>query len=147
MWYTSRLSEDPEYLRVAKHRIANDLFMFAFAAVANTYSAAAWVLFHVIRNTNGTGDRIREEVKNLADDSDDVPEMECTLYEIARLYTSGSVMRLLLKPCELPSNGETIPTGIVVAVPVFPSHRNPDVFSNPLELRVFGVDYDASTSG
>jgi cytochrome P450 len=144
MWYTTRLSEDPEYLRVAKHRIANDLFMFAFAAIANTFGAAAWVIFHVIRNTNGTGDRIRKELKTLADDSDEVPELESTLYEIARLYSPGSAMRLLLKPWELPSKGEMIPAGSVVVVPAFAAHRNPEGFANPLEFDPtrFGPDRD-----
>jgi cytochrome P450 len=134
LWFTSKCEEDPDYLRAAKHRIANDLFMFTFASVPNTFGAAAWVLFHVIRNTNGTGDRIREEIKTLADDSTMVPELESTIYEIARLYTSGSVMRLLLQPWEIPSKGEIIPAGSVVAAPVFTSHRNPQGFSNPLEF-------------
>jgi cytochrome P450 len=134
MWFKSKLSEDPDYLRAAKHRIANDLFMFTFAAVTNSFGAAAWVLFHVIRNTNGTGDRIREEVKTLADDSDELPELERTIDEVARLYTPGSLMRLLLNPWELPSKGEVIPAGSVVVVPVFTSHRNPEGFSNPLEF-------------
>jgi cytochrome P450 len=144
MWFKSKLLEDPEYLRVAKFRIANDLFMFTFAAVANSYGAAAWVLFHVIRNTNGTGDRIREEIKTMADDSDEVPELESTVYEVSRLYASGSLMRLLLNPWELPSKGEIIPAGSVVAVPVFTSHRNPQGFSNPLEFDPtrFGPDRD-----
>jgi cytochrome P450 len=144
MWYTTRLSDDPEYLRVAKYRIANDLFMFAFAAVANTYAAATWVIFHVIRNTNGTGDRIRKELKTLPDDSDEVPELESTLYEIARLYTAGSAMRLLLKPWKLPSKGEIIPAGSVVAIPAFAAHRNPEGFANPLDFDPtrFGPDRD-----
>jgi cytochrome P450 len=134
LWFTTKCEEDPDYLRVAKHRIANDLFMLTFASVPNTFAVAAWVLFHVIRNTNGTGDRIREEIKTLADDSDEAPELERTVYEIARLYTSGSVMRLLLHPWEMPSKGEIIPAGSVIVVPVYTSHRNPQAFSNPLEF-------------
>lgn len=52
MRFTSKLSEDPDYIRAAKYRIANDLFKFTFAAVTNSFGAAAWVLFHAIRNTN-----------------------------------------------------------------------------------------------
>jgi cytochrome P450 len=133
-WFTSRLSEDPDYLRVAKRRIANDLFNFSFAAVTNSFVAAAWVLFHVIRNTNGTGDRVREELKTLSDNSDELPELENTINEVARLYTPGAVMRLLLSPWELPSKGEMIPAGSVVVVPVYTTHRNPQGFSNPLEF-------------
>jgi cytochrome P450 len=150
MWFTTKLQEDPDYLRVAKRRIANDLFMFTFAAVANSFGAAAWVLFHVIRNTNGTGDRIREEVKTLADDSDEVPELESTVYEVARLYSPGAIMRLLLEPWEIPSKGVKIPAGSVVVTPVFTCHRNPEGFSNPLEFDPtrFGPDRDErKTSG
>lgn len=54
------------------------------------------------------------------------------------------MMRLLLKPWELPFKGEMIPTGSVIAVPVFTAHRKPQGFPNPLEFDPtrFGPDRD-----
>lgn len=53
-------------------------------------------------------------------------------------------MRLLLIPWELPSKGEMIPAGSVVAVPVFTAHSNPHGFANPIEFDPtrFGPDRD-----
>jgi hypothetical protein len=133
MWFSFKLKEDPDYLRATPHQIANDLLMLTFAAVANSYGAAAWVLFHAIRNTNGVGSRIREELGTLGQDSDSFPELEKTIYEIARLYVPGTLMRVLQKDWELPSKG-IIPSGSVVACSVFCAHRNLDGFSNPLEF-------------
>lgn len=92
-WYQLKLQKNPDYLRGTRERIANDMYLFTFVAITNSFATAGWVLFHVIRNTGGVGDRIRDELTKLDVDSDSLPETEKAIYEIARLYMPGAVMR------------------------------------------------------
>jgi cytochrome P450 len=131
---------DADSMKRARRRMANDLFFFTFAAVTNSYSAAAWVLFHVIRNTNGTGDRIQQELATLAVDADSLPELEKTIYEIGRLYTPGATFRLLLQPWTMPSTGETLPAGSGVYVSTSECHRSTEGFTQPLEFDLSRYD-------
>jgi hypothetical protein len=82
---------DADSTQRARRRTANDLFFFTFAAVTNSYSAAAWVIFHVIRNTNGTGDRIQQELATLAVDSDPLPRDWMLVHPGSNLSTSLAV--------------------------------------------------------
>jgi cytochrome P450 len=110
------------------------MFFFTFAAITNSYGAVGWVLFHTIRNTGGVGDRIRAELTKLDADSDSLPEMEKAIYEILRLYNPGTLMRLAAAPLKLPSTGDVIPAGSLVAFSVAAAHRDPEAFSNPLDF-------------
>ena len=134
-WYQLRLQKNPDYLRGTRERMANDMFFFTFAAVTNSFSAVGWVLFHVMRNTGGVGDRIRAELTKLDLDSlDSLPEMEKAINEVSRLYTPGNIFRVATVPFKLPSTGDVIPAGSFVAFNVAAAHRNPEAFSNPLDF-------------
>ena len=135
-WYKQdAFQKNPDFLRGARVRIANDLFFFTFAAITNSYAAAAWALWHVIRNTGGIGDRVRAELnRQLSDDSGDnenFPELENLLNEVARLYTPGTLFRLLMRDFRVPSTGDIIPAGNLIACSVPAAHRSPDVYAQP----------------
>jgi cytochrome P450 len=134
-WYQLKLQKNPDYLRGTRVRIANDMFLFTFAAITNSYPVVAWVLFHAIRNTGGVGDRIRAELTKVdVDDSESLPEMEKAINEVARLYSPGTLMRLVNAPFKVPSTGDVISPGSLVAFSVAAAHRNPEAFSNPLDF-------------
>lgn len=141
-WFKLKLEQNADYLKEARIRIANDLFLFTFAAITNSYAGAAWVIWHVLRNTDGVGDRVQEELKRLGPDADSLPEMEMLIYEIGRLYAPGSLFRLLLKDFTLPSTGDIIPSGTLIAFNVAGAHRNADAFTNPLDFDPKRFDND-----
>jgi len=140
--YKQKLQNNAEYLRGARIRIANDLFFFTFAAITNSYAAAAWTLWHILRNTGGVGDRVLAELDQLGPDSDSLPEMEKLIYEIARLYTPGTLFRLVVNDFVLPSTSDVIPSGSLIACNVGAAHRNADAFSKPLEFDPTRFDED-----
>jgi len=149
-WYNIRLDRSPSDLKLARRRIANDLFFFTLAAITNSFAGAAWTIYHVLRNSNGCGDRIRPELERFsasrdangstatdAASIDDLPELEKTLYEIGRIYTPGSLLRLVVnEPLTFPSTEKTltIQPGSMLSVNVALIHRNPDIYRNPLDF-------------
>jgi cytochrome P450 len=103
--------------RSARTRIANDAILFTFAALTNSYGMAAWVLYYMLRNVDGVGDRIRQELQASPLDGNvgnhhhyhHFPELEATILEIGRLYTPGMVHRRIIKPgFTLPSTADVL---------------------------------------
>jgi cytochrome P450 len=144
-WY-AKLNQDVRLVRIAKRRIVNELFLFTFAAFTNSYAGTAWVIYHVLKNTNGVGDKIRSELDTLQTelDKDDpsvfkaadinCPYLEWTILEISRLYTPGNLVRETLVPWKMPSTGLTIPSGTFLNFSVGLAHRDPASFPNPLKF-------------
>ena len=138
-WY-NRLDKDEAALKIATRRICNDLFMFTFAAFTNSYAAAAWVMYHVVRNTNQTGDKIKPELeavhRSMAQDNPEFqcPGLEKIILEITRLYTPGAFLRDIQKPWTMPSTKEVIPPGTFLILSAGALFRDPDLFENPLEF-------------
>jgi cytochrome P450 len=104
-WYSTKLGKNDDLLRAARIRLANDMFIFTFAAFSNSFSTAAWILFHTISNTNGVGDKIRNELKDGY--TTNCPELTKAILEVARLYTPGAVHRKLMQDWNLPSSLST----------------------------------------
>eukprot|EP00547_Thalassionema_nitzschioides_P015974 CAMPEP_0194253410 /NCGR_PEP_ID=MMETSP0158-20130606/29775_1 /TAXON_ID=33649 /ORGANISM="Thalassionema nitzschioides, Strain L26-B" /LENGTH=421 /DNA_ID=CAMNT_0038991091 /DNA_START=324 /DNA_END=1585 /DNA_ORIENTATION=+ len=138
-WY-NRLDKDEAALRSATRRIGNDLFMFTFAAFTNSYAAAAWVMYHILHNTNKTGDNIQPELDKVHQSMEqDNPEFECPglekiILEIARLYSPGAFLREIMKPWTMPSTKEVVPKGSIVMLSVGCIYRDSQFFENPLEF-------------
>lgn len=124
-WYHRRLNGNQEDLKLARTRIANDLFNFTFAAFSNSFGMAAWVLFHYLRDTKGLQSVLKEELANPENQSSHTyPQLEATILEIGRLYTPGDVHRKLREDWTLPSNPNvTIPKGTVMLVSGLTTHR------------------------
>lgn len=128
--------ENEQYLLAARKRVANYLFNFSFAAVTNSYGMAAWVIYHIIKNIDGVGDRVRKELKEMSGEySNSFPELENLILEIGRLYMPGSTMRLAVQPFVLPSTGDVIPADTILVTNLSLMHRDPDIFTNPCEFR------------
>lgn len=126
--------QDEAIFRSARRRIANDIILFTFAAVINSYGMAAWTLYYVLRNTAGVGDRIRKELQDSSPDAEHFPVLEAIILEIGRLYTPGYVHRHILRPFTLPSTGDTIPAGTNIEFNVAVLHRDKSIYSRPTEL-------------
>jgi cytochrome P450 len=138
-WY-NRLDKNEDSLKAAKRRICNDLFMFTFAALSNSYAAAAWVMYHILNNTNQTGDNIKAELERVHESMEqDVPEfdssgLEKIILEITRLYSPGAFIREIRKPWTMPSTKEVLQPGTMVLLSGGVMFRNPEFFENPLEF-------------
>merc|ERR1719253_1479862 len=61
-WYHRKVNGNIDDLRLARTRIANDLFNFTFAAFSNSFGMSAWVLFHFLKDTKGLQSILREEL-------------------------------------------------------------------------------------
>ena len=140
-WH-ERLKGNDKLLQVAKRRIANDMFFFSFAAIINSFVMAAWVLYHVMRNTEDCGTRIKQELETLGDEAGTWPELENTILEIGRLYSPDVTFRKVIQPFVLPSCQETIPPGSLVMISKVVCHRNPKYFSNPYQFDPSRLDRD-----
>jgi cytochrome P450 len=129
---------DPDIIRTTHTRIANHLFSFSFAAVTNSFGAAAWVIFHVLSNIDGIGDRVLKEIMDEENVTNtNFPELESLILEIGRLYTPGSFVRKTVQPLTLPSLGDEviIPAGTMMSFNAAILHRNLDAFPDPLQFR------------
>jgi cytochrome P450 len=144
-WY-AKLGQDLEAIQRAKRRLLNDIFFTTFAAFTNSYGGAAWLFYHILKNTSGCADKILPEIQQTQQAWDraaqenktptefDCPHLEMTLTEISRLYTPGGVLRETLVPFQLPSTGITLPPGTMVSMSVGMFARDPEIFSNPLDF-------------
>lgn len=142
-WH-QKLNQDVEALKCAKRRILNELFLFTFAAFSNSYGGAAWLVYHIIGNTSGCGDKVLPEIQQMQQKWSEAakegkiptefncPNLEWTLTEVARLYTPGAVLREAMIPFKLPSTGVTVPPGTMINLSVGMISRDPRVFPNPL---------------
>ena len=107
---------------------------------ANSYSAAAWSLFHVLRDTHGCGTAVlqaldkAEQVSAKTGQRFVVPEiLENFVNELTRLYTPANVFRYLKKDFTLASNPQiALPQGTMVSVSVNLAGTNPAIWpDNP----------------
>ena len=127
-WYEKDCNRDPKTLRLYRVRFANDLFNFSTAAFGNSFAAAGWVLYHVLKDTNGLGTQIRKEIEENPEDwtnPTSLPKiLQNCILEVTRLYTPGHVPRLVNRTLKLPSDGTVVEPGTVIAVNSFVNMRN-----------------------
>jgi len=120
IYYEQRCDNNPSKLRALRGTIANKIFIFFFAAFSNSFAMAAWTLYHIMENTNGVGDRVRDEMeKSPGGNVRECAELERCILEIGRLYTPGTVLRKLLKPWTIPLTGTTLCAGATVGMSVY----------------------------
>ena len=104
---------------------------------------ASWVIWHILRNTNGDGDRVRKELEGVLMDMKDksVPTVNIDqleglhgmIYEIGRLYQT--VMLLRYMECDFETNnGYVIPAGDLAVVCTSINGRDERYFANPLKF-------------
>ncbi len=131
-WWND-VEQDANLLRQARHRIVYDIFTFMFAAFSNSFGAAAWTLFHVLRNTANVGVKVRAELSQVSAESDvtEFVELEKTLLEVCRLYTPGSLLRKLMTNWKMPSSGIEVEKGTTLVVSSYYSMRTAEAFQNP----------------
>ena len=128
--FDKEFKKDEGKIRMARDRIANDLFAFSFAAFSNSFAGAAWAIYHILRDTNGIGTRIRSEIENGPEDAIS-PTLQNTIMEITRLYTPGQIIRKVRKPLKL-SDGKQANVGDMLAISTFISLR--EGYTNPLSF-------------
>jgi cytochrome P450 len=112
--------------------IANDLFNFSNAAFGNSFAGAGWTLYHILKNTNGLGTKIRQEI---AENPEQwglslSPTIQNAVLEVTRLYTPGSVPRLIKNQITLPSDGTVVQAGTTIGISHFYIARQG--FTSPL---------------
>ena len=134
--YEKDCNRDPATLRLCRAQFANDMFNFSTAAFGNSFAAAGWVLYHVLKDTNGLGTQIRKEIKENPEDWTNltsVPKiLQNCILEVTRLYTPGHAPRLVKRTIKLPSDGTVVERGTVIAVNSFCNMR--DGYENPLDF-------------
>lgn len=122
---------------LARTRIANDLFSFTFAAFSNSFSMAAWVLYHYLRDTHGLQGILRNELVETPENQKKhtYPQLEAAVLEIGRLYTPGDIHRKLREDWTLPSNPQIVlPKGTVVLISGLTTMRDPTRFDSPHQI-------------
>ena len=141
--------QHPQLLKEAKIRIANDLIFFTFAAITNSYGAAAWSLYHTLKNTKGCGDKIRSEIMATSngnatsnDNSITVSDtLEMTILEITRLYTPANSYRYVKQSFQLESDPKiVIPEGTLVGTSYALTARRSEVYEHPCEFNPMRFD-------
>eukprot|EP00039_Didymoeca_costata_P022738 m.5115 g.5115 ORF g.5115 m.5115 type:complete len:536 (-) comp3209_c0_seq1:90-1697(-) len=134
-WY-NKCNRDKDALISGKVRIANDMFLFFLASFSNTNVAVGWLLYHVVNNTNGVGERIQEEIDEHVGEGEltinninKLTHIDSTMTEIARLYMSGTLLRKLKQKVSL--TGYTLPQGRLVGIDIFSLARDNTLYTNP----------------
>jgi cytochrome P450 len=127
-----RVMADPVKRRELNMEIANDMFNFANAAFGNSFAGAGWTLYHILNNTNGLGTKIRQEIAENPEEwgLSISPTISNAVLEVTRLYTPGTVPRLILEPITLPSDGTVVEPGTTIGISHFYMARQG--FTNPL---------------
>ena len=130
-----KAKENPDVFEDFKVRIANDLILFTFAAITNSFGAAAWSLFHILKNTDGCGDKVRSEIASQTDISVLSETLEMMVLEILRLYSPGTTTRLVKKPLQLPSDpSKIIPTGSLICIGGAMAGREAEAYPDPCKF-------------
>ena len=128
--YEREFNKNADFLRLARTRIANDIFSFSFAAFSNSFGGAAWVLYHILKDTQGTGTRVRDDIASSS--PNEIPQSlhNCVL-EVTRLYNPGNMIRKVKQPLTL-ADGTIVQPGVTLAVNTFIIGRTG--YDNPLRF-------------
>ena len=143
-WH-KKLPEDQKHLlRESKVRICHDLFGFIFAAVTNSFAAAAWIMWHYLNNSQGFGDKVRDQMASVRvlggesenekaiptlDKLEELTYIQNAILEISRLYQMGPALRKLEKDVTF-SNEIVIPAGHIVGFSMYMVGRDEKHFPN-----------------
>ena len=128
--YEREFNKNADFLRLARTRIANDMFSFSFAAFSNSFASGAWTLYHILKDTNGIGARVRDDIASST--ADEIPQslQHCVL-EVTRLYNHGNLVRKVKQPIKL-ADGTVVQPGVTLAVNTFIIGRTG--YENPLRF-------------
>ncbi|KAH9972310.1 cytochrome P450 [Lactifluus volemus] len=140
MWLMSKAKGSERSLE----GLARRMLVVNFAAINNTSRAFTRVFYRLLGNPEYLVPLRQEVEAAIAEEGwtkaamDKLPKMDSFLHETQRLDNPSVVtmLRLVLRPFTL-SNGQTIPVGTLVGIPLDAVHRDGEIYPNPEEFDGF----------
>uniref|UniRef100_A0A8C9XJU5 unspecific monooxygenase n=1 Tax=Sander lucioperca TaxID=283035 RepID=A0A8C9XJU5_SANLU len=123
------------------HEILSQAMIFLFAGYETSSSSLSFMAYNLATNPH-TMKRLQEEVDSTFPDKGPVEYqalmqmeyLDCVINESLRLYPIAPRIERVAK-ATVEINGLVIPKGMVVMVPTWPLHRDPDLWSEPEEFK------------
>ncbi|KAM9314570.1 cytochrome P450, family 3, subfamily A, polypeptide 65 isoform 2-T2 [Pholidichthys leucotaenia] len=123
------------------HEILSQAMIFLFAGYETTSSSLTFLAYNLALNPE-VMKKLQEEVDETFPNKapiqyQDLMQMEyldCTINESLRLYPIAARLERVAK-ASVEVNGLVIPKGMVVMVPTWPIHRDPEIWPEPLKFK------------
>ncbi|XP_030646830.1 cytochrome P450 3A40 isoform X2 [Chanos chanos] len=119
------------------HEVLSQAMIFIFAGYETSSSTLSYVAYHLAIHPD-TMRKLQKEIDETFPDKSPVTYeklmqmeyLDMVINETMRLYPlGGRIERICKKTVEI--NGVTIPKGMAVAVPLYPLHRDPELWPEP----------------
>jgi len=125
-------------LAVDVFKMVLDLFAVAVGAISNSHVTAAWTIYHLAKHPHCYAKFWKQASELCVSDSpisydqlQGLTYLRDTVYEVGRLFTTGGVPRVVLKPLQLTYKGFTVPVGQWISQSSKINHREPLFFPDP----------------
>ncbi|KAL8800503.1 MAG: hypothetical protein Q9182_005139 [Xanthomendoza sp. 2 TL-2023] len=136
--HPERWTDSPDYISFTcndsvtahlSHYYSSHHTMLMFAAHTSTVASISWTILELLKSPDRLAS-LRHDLNQVSDHRSS-PYLQACLKETARQYSGISMFRHARQPTLCPGTETPIPTGAVISISSYLTHRDPSIYPDP----------------